>query len=62
MVGWMSGWVDIWKQLHQGSVSVTSLFPSQVVVLFVLSFTYHRVHLWKNVLWGVPGLVMYVPN
>ena len=34
--------------------------PFQTVILIILSFTYHRVRLCKKVLWGIPGLVMYV--
>ena len=36
------------------------MFFPQVVILVILSFTYRRVRLCKGVLWGVPGLVMYV--
>ena len=38
----------------------TYLFFPQVVIVILLSFTYRRVHLCKRVLWGVPGLVVYV--
>ena len=35
-------------------------FPPQTVILIILSFMYHCVRLCKKVLWGIPGLVMYV--
>ena len=52
----------VFYKLDEDVVALVSIFEFflQVVSLIVLSFIHKRVRLFREFLWGYPGIVMYV--